>query len=150
MGVQLLFPSEETFLRTNTISVDVFDGEGSGDQGADAICRALSVETSVAPTGVQALASAPATEACFVQEGGVRFEQVPVGRRVFFAEAVAADATPLLRGCTVADVYAAEDGDAQAATVEVQMATLPGYPDGTALLCESITAKCEERRPCVE
>lgn len=161
VGVRLRFPSEETFLVTNTVTVDVYDGEGAGEQSPDAICRALSVQTSVAPAGVQTLESSGNTSACQVLGGGVTFEHVSVGRRVFFAEAVDFDGAAILRGCAVADVFgddeelAGDEADAAKklganALVEVQLATLPTYPDGIAPACENVTAKCEENKPCVD
>lgn len=160
VGVRLRFPSEATFLLTNTITVDVYDGEGTGEQSPDAICRALSVQTSVAPAGVQALESSGNTSACQVLDGGVTFEHVPVGRRVFFAEAVDFDGAAILRGCSVADVFGDEqalvDEEAAAADkldatalVDVQLATLPTYPDGVTPQCADVVAKCEENQPCV-
>jgi hypothetical protein len=161
VGVRLLFPSEETFLVTNTVTVDVYDGEGTGDTSPDAICRALSVTTSVAPAGVQALKSSGNTAACQLREGGVTFDDVPVGRRVFFAEATDFDGTAILRGCSVADVFGDEEelaeDEAEAgkklaavAFVEIQLATLPTYPEDPAPTCADVAAKCEDNKPCVE
>jgi hypothetical protein len=161
VGVRLVFPAEEAFLLSNTISVDVYDGGGSGETSPDAICRALSVESAVAPAGVQPLKSAANTAACGVLDGGVSFDDLSVGRRVFFAEAADLQGVPILRGCTVADIFgdddeglageAAEDASSLGANaiVNVQLATLPSYPDGVTPLCEDITAKCEENKPCV-
>lgn len=162
VGVRLLFPSETTFLITNTITVDVYDGEGSGAQSPDAICRALSVTTSVAPAGVQALESSGSTSACQLLDGGVTFENVDVGRRVFFAEATDAQGAAILRGCSVADVFgdavdpetlAPEDAEAAdalgaSALVDVQLATLPTYPEDQVPLCDDVTAKCTENQEC--
>ena len=162
VGVRLRFPSERTFLITNTITVDVYDGEGTGAQSPDAICRALSVTTSVAPAGVQALQSSGNTSACQLLDGGVSFEGVDVGRRVFFAEAVDAAGAAILRGCTVADVFgdpqelAGEDDEIATALganalVDVQLATLPTYPEDQIPSCADVAAKCgEENQPCFE
>ena len=46
VGVRVVFPSEETFLLSSVATIDVYDGEGTGDKSPDAICRALSVESS--------------------------------------------------------------------------------------------------------
>ena len=160
VAVRLAFPSEQTFLITNTVTVDVYDGGGTGAKSPDAICRALSVETSVAPDGVQALDSSGNTAACQILNGGVSFSNVDVGRRVFFAEAVDFDGTAILRGCSVADVFGdsekladdeKEAADKLGATsfVDVQLATLPSYPDGAAPACADVKAKCEENQKCV-
>lgn len=148
--VTLVFPSEESFLRSNTVSVDVFDGEGTGAQSAEAICRALATDASVAPAGVRPLASAPAAEACFAYNGGVRFERVPAGRRVVFAEAVAADGTPLLRGCAITELDASTADSDTSPPIEVPLVALPGTLEDGVLHCESVAAKCEERKPCVD
>ncbi len=160
VGIRLRFPSQQTFLITNTVTVDVYDGDGQGDKGPDAICRALSVETSVAPEGVQALKSSGNTSACQLLDGGVTFDDIDVGRRVFFAEAVDFQGTAIMRGCTVADVFGdkeqlkddqKEAADKLGATsfVEVQLATLPTYPDDLTPTCDDVKAKCEENKPCV-
>ena len=161
VGVRLRFPSVQTFLVTNTITVDVYDGEGSAEKSPDAICRALSVSTSVAPKGVQALKSSGNTNACDLLAGGIGFSGVDVGRRVFFAEAVDFQDTAILRGCTVADVFGdpqklSDNDKAEAdkvgganAFVDVQLATLPTYPDALTPTCADVAAKCEENKPCV-
>lgn len=161
VGVALRFPSEATFLLTNTITVDVYDGSGTGDEGPDAICRSLSVQTSVTPPGAEILESSGNRNACEALDGAIAFEHIAVGRRVFFAEAVDFTSTAILRGCTVADVFGDEQSleGARAETakalganglVEVQLATLPTYPDGVTPACENVAAKCEENKPCVE
>lgn len=165
VGVRLRFPSETAFLITNTITVDVYDGEGTGAQSPDAICRALSVTTSVAPAGVQALESSGSTSACQLLDGGVEFTSVDVGRRVFFAEATDAAGAAILRGCAVADVFGDAPGAAPAevpedaaalgatALVDVQLATLPTYPDDLddrVPSCADVNAKCQENQPCFD
>lgn len=162
VGVRLRFPSERTFLIANTITVDVYDGSGAGAQSPDAICRALSVTTSVAPAGVQALRSTGNTSACELLDGGVSFTGVDVGRRVFFAEAVDVGGAAILRGCAVADVFgdaqplAAEDEEVAdalgaSALVDVQLATLPTYPEDQIPSCADVAAKCgEERQSCFD
>jgi hypothetical protein len=156
VGVRLRFPSEETFLLSTTISVDVYDGTGVGDASPDAICRALSVDTAVAPAGLQPLASSNRTAACQLLDGGVSFDNLEVGRRVFFAEAVSSSSA-ILRGCTVADLgfLTAPGGDDAVAAqelgvstlVDIQLATLPTYP-GTTPACADVVAKCQENVPC--
>lgn len=161
VGVRLRFPSEQTFLITNTVTVDVYDGSGEGKTSPDAICRALSVQTSVAPDGVQALESSGNTSACQLLDGGVHFENVDVGRRVFFAEAVDFTGTAILRGCVVADVFGdsatiADDEKAAAdklhatSFVQVQLATLPTYPADAVPKCADVKAKCQENQKCVD
>lgn len=160
--MRLRFPSERTFLISNTVTVDVYDGEGVGAQSPDAICRALSVTTSVSPVGVQALHSSGNTSACQLLDGGVTFPAVAVGRRVFFAEAVDAAGAAILRGCTVADVFgdavelAGPDEELAAglgasALVDVQLATLPSYPEDQLPSCADVAAKCgSERESCFD
>ncbi|HEY4222564.1 MAG TPA: hypothetical protein VGO62_14515 [Myxococcota bacterium] len=160
VGVRLQFPSEETFLITNTVTVDVYDGSGSGGQSPDAICRALSVADSVAPDGVQAIDSSGNTAACQLIDGGVSFKNVDVGRRVFFAEAVDFGGTAIMRGCSVADVFGdhepISDDEQDAAQklgatsfVGVTLATLPSYPADVTPTCDDVKAKCQENQPCV-
>ena len=123
-------------LLAETVSLSVYDGEGSGEASPDAICRALSVQSSVAPAGLQPVATSLNQPACTFLDGGVAFDAVETGRRVFFAEASGADGLPALRGCTVADVYPDPTDDPEAAAlgvtgfVEVQLATLPSFPAG--------------------
>jgi len=158
VGVRLRFPSQETFLVTSTVTVDIYDGEGVGEQSPDAICRALSVQSAVAPAGLQPLKSSRNTNACEFLDGGVSFQGLEVGRRVFFAEAVSFDASAILRGCVVADVVDAPqaDVDPTASTeldvqsiVDIQLATLPTYPDDVQPACEDVNAKCVENVQCV-
>ncbi len=155
VGVRLRFPSERTFLLTNTVSLSVYDGEGTGDTSPDAICRSLSVVSSVAPAGLQPLESSLNQPACGFLDGGVTFDAVETGRRVFFAEATSFAGTPVLRGCTVADVYPDPSDDPEAeglgvtGFVEVQLATLPSFPDEQTPTCADVAAKCQENLPCV-
>jgi hypothetical protein len=157
--VRLKFPSQETFLVTNTVTVDVYDGSGTGTTSPDAICRALSVDSAAAPGGVQALDSSGNQPACHFLDGGVSFENVAVGRRVFAASAVDFHGTSIMRGCTVADVFGDNDkitdDEKQAAQqlhatsfVTVQLATLPEYTAVTPT-CADVNAKCQENKPCV-
>ncbi len=154
VGVRLLFPSERTFLLAETVSLSVYDGEGTGEASPDAICRALSVQSSVAPAGLQPVATSLNQPACTFLDGGVAFDAVETGRRVFFAEASGADGLPALRGCTVADVYPDPSDDPEAAAlgvtgfVEVQLATLPSFPDEQTPACADVAAKCQENLPC--
>ncbi|MBI1948680.1 MAG: hypothetical protein HYS27_23540 [Deltaproteobacteria bacterium] len=154
VGVRLRFPSERTFLLAETVSLSVYDGEGTGDTSPDAICRALSVQSSVAPAGLQPLATSLNQPACTFADGGVSFDAVETGRRVFFAEATSAEGLPALRGCTVADVYPDPTDDPEAAAlgvtgfVEVQLATLPSFPDEQTPSCANVAAKCQENQPC--
>jgi hypothetical protein len=157
IGVRLRFPSEQTFLITNTVTIDVYDGEGTGAQSPDAICRALSVESAVAPAGLQPLKSSRNTNACQFIDGGVSFDGVETGRRVFFAEAISFDASAILRGCTVADLSTTPGPDDPAAAelgvqslVDIQLATLPTYPDNVQPACEDVVQKCAENKPCVD
>ena len=160
VGVRLKFPSQETFLVTNTVTIDVYDGTGAGAKSPDAICRALSVENSVAPDDVLALESSGNTAACRLLDGGVAFQNVDVGRRVFFAEAVDFKGTAIMRGCTVADVFgdageladdekdAAQKLGGATSFVSVQLATLPTYQAITPT-CADVKAKCQENQQCV-
>lgn len=154
VGVRLRFPSERTFLLTNTVSLSVYDGEGAGEASPDAICRSLSVVSSVAPAGLQPLQTSLNQPACTFLHGGVSFSEVQTGRRVFFAEATSFDGTPSLRGCSVADVFPDPSDDPEAAGlgvtgfVEVQLATLPSFPDEQTPGCADLNAKCQENQPC--
>lgn len=130
---RLRFPSEETFLLSSTARVDVYDGTGTGDGSPDAICRALSVGQ---PAPVATLASTGKRDVCeFLDSPGLPIE-VATGRLVLFAEAEADDGTKLLRGCAVVDVLAESEG------VEVQLSTLPTYPDSPTPSCPNRQTKC--------
>lgn len=159
IGVRLLFPSVETFLLSSVASVEVYDGEGTGEKSADALCRALSIDASEPPAGLSPIASASKVDVCALREGGVTLD-VAVGRRVVFAQ-TERGTTALLRGCTVADLTGTADsptGDdaGRAETlgvgsfVDVPLASLPSYPDDVALTCDDVDAKCEERQACTE
>lgn len=154
VGVRLRFPSERTFLLTNTVSLSVYDGEGTGEASPDAICRSLSVVSSVAPAGLQPLQTSLNQPACTFLDGGVSFSAIETGRRVFFAEATSFEGSPVLRGCSVADVFPDPSDDPEADAldvtgfVEVQLATLPSFPDEQAPSCADVTAKCQENQPC--
>lgn len=154
VGVRLRFPSERTFLLTNAVSLSVYDGEGTGEASPDAICRSLSVVSSVAPAGLQPLQSSLNQPACTFLDGGVTFDAIRTGRRVFFAEATSFDGTPALRGCTVADVFPDPSDDPEAQNLgvtrflEVQLATLPSFPEEQTPSCADVTAKCQENQPC--
>jgi hypothetical protein len=75
------------------------------------------------------------------------------------ARSCAADGRPVLRGCTVVDLFGddddALDGDDAAiardlganALVEVQLSFLPDFPAGVSG-CTSIAEKCEENISC--
>lgn len=132
---QLRFPSEETFLLSSLARVDVYDGTGVGDESPDAICRALSVGQA-AP--VATLASTGKRDVCeFLGAPGLTIDNVDTGRVVLFAEAEDSIGTKLLRGCAVVDVLA----DTEA--VEVQLSTLPTYPDTPTPSCPNQQAKCD-------
>lgn len=146
--VQLRFPSEETFLRSHNVQVDVYDGAGDGAQSGEAVCRALALDVAQAPAGLSPLKASGPIPACVAYDGALRFEELAVGRRVFFALATAPDGTLMLSGCAVADVYPPTDG--KDAAVTVQLATLPTYSDAAPLSCADVNDKCRDRKPCVE
>ncbi len=130
---RLRFPSEETFLLASTARVDVYDGTLEGEGSPDAICRALSVGQ---PAPVATLASTGKRDVCeFLSSPGLTID-VDTGRLVLFAEAEAEDGTKLLRGCAVVDVFAETEA------VEVQLSTLPTYPDAPTPSCPNQQAKC--------
>jgi len=131
---RLRFPSEETFLLSATVTVDVYDGTGEGEQSPDAICRALSVGQ---PAPVNTMRSTGKRDVCqFVGPPGLPIENVEAGRVVLFAEAEDGAGSLLLRGCSVVDVTA------ETTEVEVQLATLPSYPDTPAPDFPNQQAKC--------
>lgn len=133
---RLRFPSEETFLLAHTARVEIYDGSGVGKTSPDSICRALSVGQ---PAPVSTLHSTGARDVCEFLEGIV-LENVRVGRLVFSASAEDRQATTILRGCAVLDVLA------DVSEVEVQLSTLPTYPDTPpADACANVQQKCEKR-----
>jgi hypothetical protein len=136
VGYSLRFPSEETFLLSSTATVDVYDGSGTGDQSPDAICRALSVGQ---PAPVNTMHSTGKRDVCDFLAGELLIDNVDVGRVVLFAEAEDGAGSLLLRGCSVVDVLP------QTEQVEVQLSTLPSYPDTPATDCPNQQAKCQDR-----
>jgi hypothetical protein len=166
LGVRLVFPSEQTFLVSSVATIDVYDGEGKGETSADAICRALSVESSEPPAGLNTLASTGKRNVCEMRDGKIALDAVGVGRRVLFAE-VQSGNTAALRGCTVVDLYEdpaltpgprkdppTADPDADAIGVrriiDVPLATLPTYPTDVNVLCTDVADKCEEQTACTD
>lgn len=158
VGVRVVFPSELAFLHTAVARVDVYDGSDAGARSPDAICRALSRNPPTPPAGVQVLATSGNTDACLLPGGGVNLGRVGVGRRVVFVEGLDVDGRPILRGCTVVDLFGDDatlsDDDAAVARdlganalVDVQLSFLPDFPAGLAG-CGSITEKCEEAVSC--
>jgi hypothetical protein len=150
VGVRLIFPSERAFLVSANARIDVYDGEGSGAQGPDAVCRSLSVNPPAPPAGVKPLATSGLGEICGFLDGAVRIEGVGVGRRVFFVEAVDFDSRTVVRGCKVVDVSDAPSGDGDDTfvdVIDVQLATLPEFPAAPPG-CESIDQKCKEKISC--
>lgn len=129
---QLRFPSEETFLMSRTARVEIYDGSGEGEQSPDAICRALSAQQ---PASVTAVAASGARDVCEFLDGLV-LRNIDTGRLVFAASAVDAQNRTILSGCAVLDL----DDDAQ--TVEIQLSTLPNYPDAPTPECATVEAKC--------
>lgn len=160
VAVRLVFPSEETFLVSSVATIDVYDGSGSGETSPDAICRALSVESSKPPAGLSSLASTSKRNVCELRGGAVALEDVDVGRRVVFAQADSGT-TALLRGCVVVDLFGDADeleGDDKSAAeelgvnaiVDVPLATLPTYPSDATPTCKDVDEKCEENKSCTE
>lgn len=152
VGLRLRFPSLETFLVSSTARVEFYDG----DDAPDAVCRALSVGQ---PAGRPTLQSTGKQDVCAFASG-TSIDAVDVGRKVIFAEVDDAAGTGILRGCAVVDVAGTadeglDDDDRARADaldvvsfVEVQLATLPSYPDAPAPACETIEDKCERKVPC--
>jgi hypothetical protein len=137
---ELVFPSQETFLISNNATVTVYKPE---ERTPDEICRNLSASL---PAGESNSTSSGSLDVCqFATEEGVTINDVPTGRVVFFADVVGGpERLPILRGCTVADVYA-DSTD----VVTIQLSTLPNYPDDVELICAGTEAKCEQNQPCL-
>lgn len=137
---ELVFPSQETFLISNNATVTVYKPT---ERTPDEICRNLSASL---PAGESNSTSSGSLDVCeFANEDGVVLTGVPTGRVVFFAEVVGGpDRLPILKGCTVADVYA-DSTD----VVSIQLSTLPNYPDSVELTCAGIEAKCEQNESCL-
>ena len=152
VGLQLRFPSLDTFLVTANARVDVYDGV----EAPDAICRALSTGRAAS---VDVLNSTGKRDVCDF-EAGLTIPDVGVGRRVLFAEATDSAGTAILSGCAVLDIAGTDDdtlGAAAAADaaalgvkrlVDIQLASLPTFPDDPSLQCESIVEKCEQKAAC--
>jgi hypothetical protein len=159
LAVQLVFPSELTFLHTAVARIDVYDGSGTGERSPDAICRSLSTNPPAPPSGVQPIATSGSANACQFADGGVVLEHVGVGRRVILVEGEDFDGAAIVRGCTVVDVFgddapATDDATPAVITelganaaVTVPLAILPAFPAGDAG-CTSMTEKCEEDVSC--
>lgn len=134
VAYQLRFPSAETFLVASTARVDVYDGAGEGNESPDSICRALSVGQ---PAPVTTLHSTGKRSVCeFLAEPGLDISNVRTGRVVLFAEAEDSIGTKLLRGCSVVEL----NGESE--TVQIQLSTLPTYPDSPTPPCANAQQKC--------
>lgn len=130
---RLRFPSEEAFLMSSTARVEVYDGTGTGAQSPDAICRKLSV---LQPAGVNTLAVSDVRQVCEFLEGNVDLRTLEEGRLVFAASAVDANFTTILSGCAVVDVVPGVE------SVEIQLSTLPSYPDAPTPPFATLEEKC--------
>ncbi|MFZ9886142.1 MAG: hypothetical protein ACO3JL_01465 [Myxococcota bacterium] len=134
IAYELRFPSTETFLVTSTARVDVYDGAGTEDKSPDTICRALSIGQ---PAPVATLYSTGKRSVCaFAAESGLEISNVRTGRVVLFAEAEDSIGTKLLRGCSVVDL----NGEVE--KVQIQLSTLPTYPDDPEPSCVNAQQKC--------
>ena len=132
---RLRFPSEETFLMSNTARVEIYDGSGTEEESPDAICRALSIGH---PAPLATLHSSGVRDVCEFNSGLV-LKDVGTGRRVFAASAADAGETTILRGCAVLDVTPDRE------VIEIQLSTLPTYPDAPTPACPNLQRKCEAR-----
>ena len=130
---RLRFPSEEAFLMSSTARVEVYDGTGTGDQSPDAICRKLSV---LQPAGVNTVAVSDVREVCEFLTGNVDLRTLEEGRLVFAASAVDANFTTILSGCAVVDVVPGVE------SVDIQLSTLPSYPDAPTPPHATLEEKC--------
>lgn len=117
---------------SRTARVEIYDGSGEGDQSPDAICRALSAQQ---PASVTAIAASGVRDVCEFLDG-LLLRKIDAGRLVFAASAVDAQNRTILSGCAVLDVT--EDAE----RVEIQLSTLPNYPDAPTPACETVEAKC--------
>lgn len=135
---RLRFPSEEAFLMSSTARVEVYDGTGTGDRSPDAICRKLSV---LQPAGVNTVAVSDVRQVCEFLEGNVDLRTLEEGRLVFAASAVDANFTTILSGCAVVDVVPGID------SVEIQLSTLPSYPDAPTPPQTTLDEKCPGYSP---
>ena len=137
VGYQLRFPSLETFLISSVARVDIYDGT----DGSDETCRNRSVAL---PASENPMQSTGDRDVCEFQSGDVRIAAVDVGRLVFFAEAKDVNGAPIMRGCSVANVNAATE------VVEIQLATLPSYPDNADPSCLNVQQKCQDAVSCFQ
>lgn len=134
VSYELRFPSAETFLVASTARVDVYDGAGAENESPDSICRALSVGQ---PAPVTTLHSTGKRSVCeFLAQPGLDISNVRTGRMVLFAEAEDSIGTKLLRGCSVVDLNGEID------VVQIQLSTLPTYPDSPEPTCSNAQQKC--------
>lgn len=128
---QLVFPSQETFLMSTVGSVDVF--VPNEENTSDEICRNLSAGLA---GGLQPESGTGPRDVCDIE--GVPLANIPVGRLVFFADVSGGpERVSILRGCTVADVFANTTDP-----VRIQLSTLPTYPEGVTLSCTGMDDKC--------
>jgi hypothetical protein len=153
VGLRVRFPSIESFLVTTSMQLTVLDGAGTGPQSPDAVCRALSLTSATPPDGVNTLASAGPKDPCEFRSG-VKLDGIGVGRRVVYVEAQS-NAVAVMRGCSVVDVFgdaadalSAEDKKLATsldvnALIDVQLATLPTFPDAPQVTCQSVQDKCD-------
>ena len=114
--------------------------EPDEDTSADAICRNLSASL---PAGKESAAGTGSRSVCELD--GVPLNDVPVGRLVFFADINGgADRVSILKGCTVADVFANTTDP-----VQIQLSTLPTYPQDPVVTCAGVDAKCVDLQNCL-
>ena len=128
--VEVIFPSEETFLVTQLVRIRAFEADPN-DLG---LCPTL-VNEVVTGTPREAVINGPPLRACTVREGGFSVEDVPPGPLAWVATAETVS-TRLLAGCTVAEVYA------DAPTIDIDLFMTSDYPVGATPMCLSVEDKC--------
>lgn len=142
--IQLSFPSEDAFLRSNTASLDIFSGDTAG------ACDALLANPNVAPPGAEAAAASGVLDVCAFDkegDGGVVFEKLPLGKHAFFAQVYSGSNDVILRGCTIQEVAATREEDPT--PVVISMAKTSAFVDDDELTCANAQDKCQEKTPCL-
>ena len=135
LSYEVVFPSLSTFLLSANAVVSIYPGA----EAPDRICRNLNVNLGA---GVEQVAGTGKIDVCELREQNALFENVDVGRVVFFAEVGDKFSNALMRGCTVADVF--HDSD----PIQITLSTLPTYPEAVDLGCESAQDKCDAKTQC--
>jgi hypothetical protein len=132
--LELNFPSQETFLYSEQAEVLAFPVGASG-LGE---CPRLLAEVSAGSPSETAAVETGAQPVCRFRSGGVTVDSVEEGPHAWVAVVEDGANTPLLRGCTIAEVYA----DAPRIVIHLFMTDEYRTAATAPLACASVEDKC--------